>query len=306
MLDGKKVLLTGLTGRLGGAFAASLAPRTELWGYARFSNGEVRAQMDAMGVRTVQGDFSSGEFAGLPDDFDYVVHCAAAIYTRDAEDGMRNNADGSALLMGHCRKAKAFLHVSTTGVYRQNDDPAHAYRETDDLGGNNLGQYCPTKLAAEGAVRGAALLLGLPTVMARMNVQYGGPWSDGALLGKFLDMMIAGEPIIIPRGKPCYIGLIHDDDLVDLIEPTIGIASVPASIVNWGGDEAVEWSAVMRHMGDLLGLKPNLVETDDFPFPSCFPDPTRRREIAGPCKVQWRDGIRRLIEARRPEALKAA
>ena len=47
---------------------------------------------------------------------------------------------------------------------------------------------------------------------------------------------------------------IHDDDICAQLEPLLGAASVPATIVNWGGDEPVsvqEWS---RYFGELLGV----------------------------------------------------
>ncbi len=35
-------------------------------------------------------------------------------------------------------------------------------------------------------------------------------------------------------------------------------------------------------------------------------DTTRRRELAGPCQVSWRDGVQRMVATRHPELVKAA
>jgi nucleoside-diphosphate-sugar epimerase len=302
MLESKKILLTGLTGRIGSAAAAALAGANDVWGLARFTREGSREEAEELGITAVVGDFARDDLAQLlPDDFDYVVHVAANVMPGNAEEGMTDNADGSARLMSHCRRAKGFLHVSATGIYAQNPDPYHAYRETDDLGGGYGGQYAPTKLAAEGAVRAAALILGLPTTIARQNVQYGGPATDGGLIGIFLDRFLDDGTVLMPESGPFIIGAIHEDDIVAQIEPCLKAASVPATIVNWGGDEVVDWQEMFEYIGTLVGRKPIFVRSGEFAFPNCYPDPTKRRAMSGPCSVSWKEGVRRMIEVRHPE-----
>jgi len=78
-------------------------------------------------------------------------------------------------------------------------------------------------------------------------------------------------------------------------------ASVPATIVNWGGEQASieEWCALM---GELTGLVPTFAETPNT-IGSVFVDLTKMHDIAGATEVGWRDGIRRMVEARHPELL---
>lgn len=309
MLAGKKVLLTGVTGRIGSAFAARFAKSCELWGLARYSRAGSLEQAKQIGVIPVKGDYAFGSLAELPTDFDYVLHVAADVAPADAETAMAANSDGPARLMSHCRHAKAFLHVSATGVYKQNPDPYHAYKETDDLGGSYGGQYVPTKLAGEGAVRAAAMVLGLPAVICRQNHQYGGPHEDASLIDRFLDHFYeTGEAFLPPEG-PLIMGPIHEDDICDLVEPSLSIAATKPPIINWSGDELVDWQELFEYAGILLGKKPNFIRrtqwvtnfcTMDFAFPNCFPDPTFRRKVAGPCKVSWKEGVRRSLETRHP------
>ncbi len=300
MLAGKKVLLTGLTGRIGAAFAERFASSCELWGLARYTAEGSLDAAKALGVIPVKGDFAGGSLAELPADFDYVLHVAADVRPSSAEQAIVSNADGSARLMKHCRNAKAFLHVSATGIYKQNPDPRFAYAETADLGGNYGGQYAPSKLAAEGAVRAAAIILDLPTVICRQNVQYGGPHVNGGLVDRFLDVFVeTGEAFLPPEG-PLIIGAIHEDDICDLVEPCLSIASVPAEIINWGGDEIVDWQEMFEYAGQLLGKTPRFTRKEDFAFPNCFPDTAKRIRVAGPLKVTWRQGVRRSLEIRHP------
>ncbi|WP_242129493.1 NAD(P)-dependent oxidoreductase [Sphingobium sp. Sx8-8] len=300
MLEGKKILITGHTGRIGQAVATRFAPVCEMWGLARYTREGSLEEAKSLGVIPVKGDFGRGSLDQVPTDFDYVLHIAADITPKSAEAGMIDNSDGPARLMKHCRNAKAFLHVSTTGVYRQNADPRHVYAEDDDLGGYFGGQYVPTKLAGEGAVRAACFILDLPTVICRQNVQYGGPHVNGGLIDRFLDELVTSGNVLAPTEEVNYCGAIHEDDICDIIEPSLGMASVPASIVNWCGDEAVEWHELFEYAGELIGKKPNFIRNPDFTFPNCVPDPAKRQSIGGPAKVSWQQGVRRSLEIRHP------
>jgi UDP-glucuronate 4-epimerase len=158
----------------------------------------------------------------------------------------------------------------------------------------------PTKLAGEGAVRAAAMILELPTVICRQNVQYGGPHVNGGLIDRFLDIFAeTGEAFLPPEG-PLIIGPIHEDDICDLVEPCLGIAATTPPIVHWSGDELVDWQEMFEYAGELIGRKPTFIRRADFAFPNCFPDPTARRKLAGPCKVTWKEGLRRSLEIRHP------
>jgi hypothetical protein len=81
-------------------------------------------------------------------------------------------------------------------------------------------------------------------------------------------------------------------------------ASVPATIVNWAGDEAVtvqEWCAFA---GELTGRTPSVV-VKEMPGTQrgSIADVTRRSAITGPCSVPWREGLRRAIATRHPDAV---
>lgn len=141
MLVGQKILLTGLTGSLGGSIASALAAENDVWGFARYTRAGQREFWQSKGIHTVAGDCADGIFGGLPADFDYVIHCAAANPPETFLDGMRGNPQATALLMGHCSKAKGFMHFSSVGVYSKNSDPDHEYREDDLTGSSIMGHY---------------------------------------------------------------------------------------------------------------------------------------------------------------------
>lgn len=131
MLKGKKILVTGLTGNFGGSLAYALARDNDVWGFARFGRPGQQKYWEGVGVHTVVGDCAASAYPGLPDDFDYVIHSAADTQPASFEAGMRGNAEAPARLMAHCRKARAFMHISTAAMYAMHPDPRHEYTEED-------------------------------------------------------------------------------------------------------------------------------------------------------------------------------
>jgi nucleoside-diphosphate-sugar epimerase len=298
MLNGHKILITGPAGRIAEPIAAALAKDNDVWGIARFSDDATRQRVEAHGITTRAIDLAAGDFGDLPTDFTIVLHVAANMgLTDDFDAGLRVNAEGTGLLLEHCRKAKATLIMSTGGVYRPHVDPLHAYTESDPLGVSQLPaqpSYSIVKIAEEAVARTAARLYDMPTVIARMNVAYG---PTGGLPAMQLATMQAGQPVVV-RHDPCPYSPIHTADIVDQLEAMLGAASVPATIVNWGGDEAVSPQQWCPFLADLAGVKAELV-VQEAPGAQIgnIVDVTKRRSITGPCKVSWQDGMRAMFEA---------
>jgi UDP-glucuronate 4-epimerase len=301
MLKGHKLLVTGLTGNLGGSIVEALRGDNEVWGIARFTRQGQLEHWQARGVHTVVGDCADGTFEGLPDDFDYVIHCAANTAPATFEQGMRDNVDGTALLMAHCRKAKAFLHISTVVVYAENPDKEHWYTEQDPTGGTiGLRHYGGTKLASEGAVRAMSVYLKLPTIICRLAVQYG-QYGRGGIPGGFMRAIRDDQPIPLPARQINVHMLISDEDVVRFCEPLLKAAAAPPVTVNLAGDMPVKSVDLIEHLGELMGKKPHYFFSDKLDYCTLNVDPARRMAITGPCQVDWRDGIRRMYEARKDD-----
>lgn len=303
MLTGKKILLTGLTGQVGGTFADALAPNNELYGLARFSRPGSREHAEARGVKTIVGDLADNQLDGVPDDLDLVIHLAANTKPGTADVGMRQNAEGTGFLMHRCRNAKAFIYVSNNSLYADHPDPMHAYVETDHVGGNSphSANYGPTKLAGEGVVRFLCRLYDTPTMIARLNVSYGSVYDDGGLPGNLLESLLARRPIKLAKSRTTTMSPISEEDMLRHLEPMMRAASVPASIVNWGGDEPVAIEEMARYMAGLIGVEPVFEFTDVGVVPNRITDTAYGKSIGLEWQVPWRDGIRRMIAARHPE-----
>jgi len=303
-VDGKRVLVTGATGQVGLPVARALAADNEVFAAARFRDAAARAELEAAGARCVTVDLAAGDLDQVPADLDYVVHLAV-MKTNDWDRDLTGNAEGVGLLMARCRGAKAFLHCSSTGVYQP--DGHRSFTEDDPLGDNHrvlsfMSTYSICKIAAEAVVRTAARVYDLPTTIARLNVPYG---DNGGWPAFHLEMMLAGMAVAVGADAPSLYNPIHEDDIVAQIPGLLAAASVPATIVNWGGVDVVSIEDWCAWLGELTGLDPVLEPSADA-LPSVTVDLTRQHALVGPTTVGWRDGMERMVAARHPELLGGA
>jgi UDP-glucuronate 4-epimerase len=304
-LEGARILVTGATGQVGAPVARALAGANEVVALARFRDPAAREPLEQAGVTCVAADLAKADFAddGVPADVDYVLNFAVAKTGRMDKD-LAASAEAIGLLMAHCRGARAVLHCSSTAVYAPRPRQPHA--ESDPLGENGHRSLLPTytlvKVAAEAVARTAARLFDLPTTIARLNVPYGdeGGWPLFHLL-----MMQAGQPIPVHPDAPSTFNPIHEEDIVRTIPGLLAAASVPATVVNWGGHDDVSVEDWCAHLGSLTGLTPTFEPSPDA-LESVVVDRTRMVELAGETSVDWRDGLRRMVEARAPELLTRA
>ena len=303
-LKNEKILFAGLTGQIGFPLALHLARENEVWGIARFRDEGKRKQLEQAGVTTRAMDLAKPDYRDVPDDFSYLIHFA--VYQEgglDFDEALRVNAEGTGLLMAHCRRAKAALVMSSCAVYQQPDDPNHPVKETDPLNGPQSA-HCPTyaisKTAQEAVARSSARQLGLPTTIARMNVYYG---TYGGLPPWQFEWMLAGMPVPVQPNRASVCSPIYEEDINNHVGGLLAAASVPATIVNWGGDEAVDVRSYCTYMAEISGVKIQFQDAPDDPLAArtVVADSARRRQLAGDCRVNWREGMRKMIAARHPE-----
>jgi nucleoside-diphosphate-sugar epimerase len=116
----------------------------------------------------------------------------------------------------------------------------------------------------------------------------------------YFKRMLNGEPIPVPVEGQNWCSLLHTDDLVRQVPYLWEAAAVPTTLVNWGGDESVGITDCVRYLEELTGITAKLVPSETTRETYQF-DPTLRRELTGPCQVDWRDGIRRTVESMYPD-----
>ncbi len=79
-----------------------------------------------------------------------------------------------------------------------------------------------------------------------------------------LDAVAAGEPVHT-RWDPMTYSPIHDDDICAQLEPLLDAATVPATIVNWAGDEPVSVQEYSAFFGELLGVRGRRSSSTEIP-----------------------------------------
>ncbi|MCF6387924.1 NAD-dependent epimerase/dehydratase family protein [Mycobacterium sp. MBM] len=295
-----KVLITGPTGQVAAPLARALAAENEVWGIARFTDTAAREDLERAGIRCVTVNLAAGDFGAIPSDFDYVLNLAVAKSGRWDKD-LGANAESVGLLMAHCREAKAFLHCSSAAVYDPPDDAPRT--ETAALGDNHKSlfpTYSISKIAGEVVARTMARALGVPTVIARLNVPYG---DNGGWPFYQMEMMRAGIPIPVPPGGPARYNPIHEDDIIAMLPRMLAAASVPATTVNWCGDQTVSLQEWCGYIGELVGCEPVFEESEQA-LRSGPTDTARMHELVGGTSVHWRDGIRRMVTKFHPELVR--
>ena len=150
-------------------------------------------------------------------------------------------------------------------------------------------------------VQHTAKRLGVPTVIARLNVPYGDQY--GWMLFHLM-MMERSIPVPVHVDQPTSYTPIHADDIARSIPYLLSYASTPAEIVNWGGDQIVSIEDWCEEMGRLTGLTPTFNPTTAT-IAAIIPDLSKLHARGFHTTIDWREGIRRQIAVNRPELLKS-
>jgi UDP-glucuronate 4-epimerase len=290
-----RILVTGATGQVALPVAKALARDNTVIALARFRDAAKRAELDTAGVQCIETDLARGSLDAVPNDVDYVCNFAV-VKSNKWDVDIAGNAEAAGMLMAHCRSARAFLHCSSTGVYEAADGTPQ--RETDPLGDNHrvmMPTYSIAKIAAEAVVRTTCRIFEVPTIITRLNVPYG---DNGGWPAFHLALLQAGQAVPVHPNGPSRYNPIHEDDIIATLPGMLAAATVPATIVNWGGDDETSIEEWTEYLAELAGVEARFERTEHT-IGGIPTDNTKRLELVGPTQVGWKDGMRRMYEAQR-------
>ncbi len=300
-LSNKKILVTGPTGQVARPVVEALAKTSQVTALARFSDPKQQAELEALGVATVKADLADRHsLAACPTDFDYVLNFAV-VKSGEFDYDLKANAEGVGNLMTHCAGVKAFLHFSSTAVYEY---AGHEPRsESSPLGDNHrvmFPTYSICKIAAETVCRFVAHQQGIPTTIARLSVPYGdnGGWPYFHLL-----MMKEGIPIDVHPEQPNTYNLLHTNDYIEKIPYLLAAASEEVTTTNFGGSQAVSIEEWCAFLSELSGFEP-VFNPNPKAFGALQIDTERMHALIGETSMDWRKGIRSMVEQLAPELIK--
>jgi nucleoside-diphosphate-sugar epimerase len=208
---------------------------------------------------------------------------------------VETNAQAAGRLLFHCRRARGFVLCSTGSIYQyQGQRPL---TEADPPGVPLRANYSFSKVAGEAVTAWVAKQFEVPLTIIRICSTYG---PQGGAPAERLDLLLQGRPIRLHPDKPNNYNPIYEDDYVELGIKAMEVARVPPIVVNWAGSETVSAEDYCAYMGELVGREP-MFEYDPSAHTPLWPDVTMMHQILGRTKVHWRDGFRRMIEARYPD-----
>jgi nucleoside-diphosphate-sugar epimerase len=298
MLTNEKILITGVTGKVAFPIARALAKQNEVFGAARFSKPGDREKLTAHGIHPLPLDVASGDFSAIPDDFTYIFHAAVDPGAGDWRHCVQTNAQNSGNLLLHCKGAKGFVYCSTGSIYGyQGQRPL---TEADPPGVPLRANYSFSKIAGEQVCTWVATNFKIPLTIIRICSTYG---PEGGTPADRLELMLQGKPIRLHPDKPNNYNPIYEDDYVALGIRAMEVAGTPPITVNWGGSQTVSVEDYCAYMGELIRIKPIFEYTPEAHTP-LWPDVTYMHKVLGHTKIDWRDGFRRMIDARHPELLR--
>ena len=298
-LQGSRVVVTGAAGRVGFPIARDLAadPANTVYGVARLSAPGDGDRLRAAGIEPITRDFGDGrDFDDLP-DADYVFHAAAAlgaVAVRDWQYAFEVNAQASGRLVERYSDCRGFVYCSTGSAYAYQG--ARPLRE-DDPPGAHIGNYSLSKIAGEAVVTFASRRFGTPVTIIRIFSTYG---PTGGAPADRLELILRGEPVPLHPDTPNRYNPIYEDDYVHLGVRALEVAACPPVVVNWSGSETVSLEEYCAYLGELVGRPAEFV-VDEGAYWPLWPDTTRMHDLLGRTRVPWRDGFRRMVEARHPE-----
>jgi len=208
--QGKRVLITGVTGMIGSCLADALTALNErgrlgmtLYGVSRHPEGHAGR---FPGVRLLAADLANpGE--DLP-EADIVVHAASnahpAAFSADPVGTMLGNLLGTRSLLEMARRVAGsrFLFVSTGEIYGENPAVTEGFSETDFGRVDPMSPrscYPESKRAAETLCASYASQYGVDALVARLSYVYGPTLSDANTRAdaQFLRKALAGEDIVL-------------------------------------------------------------------------------------------------------------
>ena len=193
MIQGAIILVTGVTGLIGGELVRRLVrcgaakvfclirptPQVRVADRLaeRFRRSDDYALLDAAhAVEAIPGDVTAPRF-GMPeakarqvaDCVDLIIHCASELsFIHDAScrqtniTGMHNLID----LVRGCRRDPLLVHISTATIYGNTHHRCVSENESDHPADEHLNEYTRTKAAAERLLRES----GLPALVIRPSI----------------------------------------------------------------------------------------------------------------------------------------
>jgi nucleoside-diphosphate-sugar epimerase len=287
----RRVLITGVAGRVGAAIALELARDNEVHGID-IADGVPRRNLEDAGVHYHKMYLGHDSLDKLPERIDYVFHQAVTWAVRNAAEerdaymvSVKGVVDMLRKYHKHCRR---FVLGSTGGVCAPNE---HRVRE-DELRRPDATPYHSYKFAMEITGEVWADTEGADV----MTVRYYWPWSEhnGFPHTWIIVPQLLGRPVSICMEKPNRFSPIF---MPDCVRYSIGLAELPTvpRLVNVGGPEIASVEDMARISAELLGVDPEFRDGRES-MPTFVCDTSQVEQLLGPPKYNIRTSLEAAVQ----------
>ena len=264
MISGGKALVTGATGFVGSAVARALAARgSAVRVLARHSSP--RANLEGFAAEIFEGDMRNpADMKAAMNGVRFLFHVAAdyRLWAKDPEEIVRNNRDGTRVIMEAARDAGLERIVYTSSVATLKPGSRNApSSETDRLREEDtIGAYKRSKLVAERVVEDM-VARGLPAVIVNPSTPIGPRDIKPTPTGRIIVEAATGRmPAFVDTG----LNLVHVDDVAEGHILAFEKGAVGASYILGGTN--VTLKEMLASIAQLCGRKPPRVRLPRAPL----------------------------------------
>ncbi|MFQ5866008.1 MAG: NAD-dependent epimerase/dehydratase family protein [bacterium] len=247
MVKNKKILIFGVSGRVGLDLAHYLVKHNQVQGAARFAKIETRQQLEALGINSFQMDVVKQDLRKLPSDFDYIFNEVAFMHgaEEDPKRAYETNAYFLGRVMERFKNVEGIIHASTGNVYGLPSEPV-----TEESPEAPLGVYGLSRFVGEQMVKYFSVKNKTPAVILRYF--YGNDERYGVLY-KLANLILDGKEI--PTYFGSRINCIAHSDLVEFTALSAEQCRVPPLIMNITSPHPYEVKDLVISLAKVLGVE---------------------------------------------------
>ncbi|MFN6017229.1 MAG: NAD-dependent epimerase/dehydratase family protein [Verrucomicrobiota bacterium] len=223
---------------------------------SRFGSPESREAFARFGVETVSADLlDDAALSALPDFRTIYFMAGIKFGTSEQHDALKRfNEEMPAKVAARFPSAR--IAAFSTGCVYPFVTPASGGSCEEDTTGPT-GDYAVSCLSREQAFVAASAQHGTPVVSIRLN--YAVEFRYGVLVD-IAQRVMNGEPLDVTMG---YVNVIWQRDAVDHILRSIGLASVPAAVLNVAGRPIVSVRELAHRFGEIFGREALITGTEE-------------------------------------------